>query len=385
MPDQPIDPAVLKRAFAGRRVLVTGHTGFKGGWMCLWLSRLGAEVTGIALPPPPGPSFFESVGLDKLLDHRIGDIRTQESFDEAVAGLDPELIIHMAAQTLVRPSYQSPVDTYLTNVVGTAVVLDAARRMPSFRAAIVVTSDKCYENHEWPWAYRENDALGGADPYSSSKGCTELVASSYRRSFFGDPNGPQIATVRAGNVFGGGDWAVDRLIPDIIRAIIAQSPVDIRNPQSVRPWQHVLEPLSGYLALGAKLLSDDAARFAEAWNFGPDAQAFVNVEKMATGLCAAWGKGAPELRLGQSQGGPHEAGMLTLDSSKARTLLGWSPRLSAETAITMTADWYRAFAEGGVSLRAFSEAQIDSYADDDVTTEAARLSAAVARELKQCA
>lgn len=378
MPDQPFDEAALARAFAGRRVLVTGHTGFKGGWLCLWLKRLGAEVTGIALPPPPGPSLFDALGLADLIDHRIGDIRSQESFDRAVEGVDADLVIHMAAQALVRPSYQSPVDTYLTNVVGTAVVLDAARRMPSLKAAVVITSDKCYENNEWPWPYRETDAMGGADPYSASKGCTELVASSYRRSYFAAPGGALLATARAGNVIGGGDWAVDRLIPDIIRAIIAGVPVDIRNPASVRPWQHVLEPLSGYLTLAAKLLTPEGPRFADGWNFGPNPDAFCNVEAVARGLCAAWGDGAPELRLGKVPAGPHEAVMLTLDSSKAHQQLGWRPRLTSEQAISFTADWYRAFSTGDTSLRALTEAQIATYTGNNAAPFSSE-------DLKQCA
>ena len=347
-------------AFAGRRVLVTGHTGFKGGWLSLWLQRLGAHVTGVALPPPPGPSIFESTGVAQSVDHRIGDIRSPDSFASAVKGVEPELLIHMAAQSLVRPSYEEPVDTFLTNVTGTAVVLDAARRMPSLKAIVVVTSDKCYENHEWPWPYRETDALGGADPYSASKGCTEIVANSFRRSYFNAPGAPLLATARAGNVFGGGDWAVDRLVPDIVRAIMAGTPVDIRNPGSVRPWQHVLEPLSGYLTLAARLLGDNGASFADAWNFGPEPQAFLNVERLARTLCDAWGAGAPPLRLGVG-GGPHEAGMLTLDSSKAHAALGWRPRLSSDEAIRLTAQWYRAHANGDTNLRALSLAQIDAY------------------------
>ena len=378
MPDKPLDEAALATALAGRRVLVTGHTGFKGGWLCLWLKRLGVEVTGIALPPPPGPSLFDALGLADLIDHRIGDIRSAESFGAAVAGVDADLVIHMAAQALVRPSYQSPADTYLTNVVGTAVVLDAARQMPSLKAAVVVTSDKCYENNEWPWPYRETDAMGGADPYSASKGCAELVASSYRRSFFSAPGSALLATVRAGNVIGGGDWAVDRLIPDIIRAILAGTPVDIRNPASVRPWQHVLEPLSGYLTLAAKLLQPDGARFADGWNFGPNPDAFCNVETVARGLCTAWGNGTPELQLGKAPAGPHEAVMLTLDSSKAHQQLQWHPRLKSDQAIAMTAEWYRGFAGGDADLRALTENQIATYTGNDAPSFSSE-------GLKQCA
>lgn len=365
MSEACLDERALRKALAGRHVLVTGHTGFKGGWLCLWLKRLGAHVTGIALPPPPGPSLFDAINLAELVDHRIGDIRSARSFGDAVADCDPDLVIHMAAQALVRPSYQSPADTYLTNVVGTANVLDAARAMPSLRAVVVVTSDKCYENNEWPWGYRETDVLGGADPYSASKACNELVAASYRRCWFADPSGPRLATVRAGNVIGGGDWAVDRLVPDIVRATMTEEAVNIRNPHSVRPWQHVLEPLSGYLTLAARLLGDRGHEFAEAWNFGPDPDAFVTVETLARGICGAWGAGAPKLQLGAGGQGPHEAGILKLDSGKARSRLGWRPRLSAEAAIGMTAEWYRACAGGTADLRALSEEQIQFYCGAD--------------------
>jgi len=349
----------LSAAFRGRRVLVTGHTGFKGGWLALWLKRLGAEVVGIALPPPEGPSFYELVGVGEFVDDRIGDIRSEAEFARSLGDADADLVIHMAAQSLVRPSYESPVDTYLTNVVGTAVVLDAARKMPSLRAAIVVTSDKCYENREWIWGYRESDPMGGHDPYSASKGCAELVTSSYRRSFFSDPEGPQLASVRAGNVFGGGDWATDRLVPDIMKAMIAGAPVNIRNPASIRPWQHVLEPLAGYLLLAARLLSDGAP-WAEGWNFGPDPGGVVDVGTLAEKARRAWGEGASELLLGNSKG-PKEANILRLDSTKAQTLLGWSPLLTIDEAVRMTVGWYRTYAEGREDMRAFSERQIETY------------------------
>ena len=358
--DAPASEVPLRAALAGRRVLLTGHTGFKGAWLALWLNRLGAEVTGIALPPLTGPGIFRAVRLDELIDHRIGDIRWPQSFDGALGELDADLLIHMAAQALVRPSYAEPVDTYLTNVVGTAVVLDAARRMPSLRAAIVVTSDKCYENREWLWAYRESDALGGSDPYSSSKACAELVTQAYRRSFFCGRGAPAIATVRAGNVFGGGDWAVDRIIPDIMRAAAAGKPVSIRNPRSTRPWQHVLEPLHGYLLLAARMLEQGQA-FEGAWNFGPAPDQVADVETLARHIVEAWGDGAPELLLGDAPAGPHEATQLRLDSSKARTHLGWTPRLPLEEACRMTAEWYRAHHHRSADLRVLSEAQIDRY------------------------
>jgi CDP-glucose 4,6-dehydratase len=347
-------------ALKGRRVLVTGHTGFKGGWLALWLRQLGAEVVGVALPPPPGPSFYECVGLKEVVDDRVGDIRSSQSFERAIAGVDAELVIHMAAQSLVRQSYVTPVDTYLTNVVGTAVVLDAARKMPSLRSAIVVTSDKCYENNEWVWGYRETDRMGGSDPYSSSKGCAELVVSAYRRSYFAQPGGPQLASVRAGNVFGGGDWAVDRLVPDIVRAVMAGAPVVIRNPRSIRPWQHVLEPLSGYLTLAARMIAD-GPRYAQAWNFGPDPDGVIDVETLACEIQRSWGAGGPELSLARTSQGPHEAGILKLDSTKAKTLLGWQPRLRIGEAIQVTVEWYRSYAAGNRALRALSEEQIRQY------------------------
>jgi CDP-glucose 4,6-dehydratase len=379
MPEQPICHDALAVQFAGKRVLVTGHTGFKGGWLCLWLKELGAEVTGIALPPPGGPTLFSAVGLAQVIDHRIGDIREGADFARACEGLEPDLVIHMAAQSLVRPSYADPVDTFRTNAVGTAVVLDQVRRMPSVRGVVVVTSDKCYENNEWPWPYRETDPMGGADPYSASKGCTELVASSFRRSFFSDPKGCQIATVRAGNVIGGGDWAVDRLVPDIIRATIAGTAVAIRNPASVRPWQHVLEPLSGYLTIAALLLSDAAHDFAEAWNFGPSPDAFVDVETIARILQKTWGPGAAAIAFGKRTDDPHEAGMLTLDSSKAHARLGWRPRLTTEQAIAMTANWYRAFADGSEDMRSLTIGQIASFA------ASAELSSRVQEKIQACA
>ncbi|MFL0357254.1 CDP-glucose 4,6-dehydratase [Erythrobacter sp. GH1-10] len=348
-------------AFRGKRVLVTGHTGFKGGWLSLWLSEMGAEVTGVALPPPDGPSLFESAGIKDVVDHRLADIRNVEEFERATADCDPELVIHMAAQSLVRPSYEDPIGTIATNVTGTAVVLDRARRMSRLKGVIVVTSDKCYENHEWAWPYRENDQLGGADPYSASKGCTEIVANAFRQSYFSAPGSAPVATVRAGNVFGGGDWAVDRLIPDIIRATLSRSKVTIRNPSSVRPWQHVLEPLSGYLELGAHLMSGDGDDYAEAWNFGPPSDAFMEVDTIARGLQRHWGEGAAEIEFGKRDGDPHEAGMLTLDSSKARQRLHWKPMLSTEQAIAMTAEWYRAFADGNADMGTVTRTQIRHY------------------------
>ncbi|MDC0660395.1 CDP-glucose 4,6-dehydratase [Leisingera sp. SS27] len=347
--------------FAGRRVLVTGHTGFKGGWLCLWLQQLGARVTGLALAPEPGPSFFAACGLDQALDSRIADIRDPGALAEALAGADAEVLFHLAAQPLVRRSYQAPAATFETNAGGTAHVLDAALRMPSLQAAVVVSSDKCYENREWDWGYRESDPLGGHDPYSASKACTELVAGAYRNAFFAAPDGPQLATARAGNVFGGGDWGAERLVPDLARAAAADQPLQIRRPQAVRPWQHVLEPLSGYLALAARLLGPEGAEFAGAWNFGPPLAGTVTVRELTALFCAAWGAGAPKMDFSPAEDGPHEAGLLRLDSTRARLRLGWQPQLALPEAAAMTAEWYRAFQDGGTGMAALSRAQISRY------------------------
>ncbi|GGE14398.1 CDP-glucose 4,6-dehydratase [Polymorphobacter glacialis] len=355
------DEARIREALVGRRVLLTGHTGFKGGWLALWLTRLGAHVVGVALPPEPGSSMFEAAGIADAIDSRFGDIRSPESFAAAVGDFDAEVVFHLAAQAIVRRSHADPVDTFLTNTVGTAVVLDAARRMPSLRAIVVVTSDKCYENREWAWGYRESDALGGADPYSASKACTEIVAACYRRSFFAGAEGPQLATVRGGNVIGGGDWSADRLLPDIVRAVLADTPVLIRNPGSVRPWQHVLDALSGYLTVAARLL-EDGADVAEAWNFGPDPRGYVDVETIAGMTARAWGPGGPRFGFG-SDGGPHEASLLGLDSAKAAARLGWRPTLDLGQAIAMTTDWYRHWADGRHDMGALSRAQIAAFID----------------------
>ncbi len=351
----------IKDAFAGRCVLLTGHTGFKGGWMALWLRELGAEVVGVALPPLDARDFFNAVSLEELLDHRIGDIRAPEAYDAACAGIDADLLVHMAAQPLVRLSYDEPRDTLLTNVVGTATVLDAARRMPSLKGVVAVTSDKCYENREWVWGYRENDPMGGADPYSASKGCAELVVAAYRRSFFQDPDGPALASVRAGNVFGGGDWSKDRLIPDLAKAALAGETVQIRSPASIRPWQHVLEPVWGYILLAARLLRGERA-YADGWNFGPDPEGVVDVGSLAGAFVDAWGEGGPKLDIGAAPKGPHEAEILRLDSTRARVKLGWAPRLTVAQGVALAVDWYKASA-GGVDMRTLSARQINEYAE----------------------
>ncbi|MFD1795027.1 CDP-glucose 4,6-dehydratase [Paracoccus aurantiacus] len=346
--------------FAGRRVLLTGHSGFKGSWLTLWLDRLGAQVRGVSLAPETDPALFDVIRVDRRCDSRFCDINDGAALWDAVADFQPELIIHMAAQAIVRDSYDMPVATFATNVTGTANVLELARHMPSVRAAVVVTSDKCYENNEWDWGYREADPLGGSDPYSASKACTELVAQAYRRSFFSAPGTARLASVRAGNVIGGGDWAPHRLIPDIVRATAAGQEVEIRNPASVRPWQHVLEPLSGYLTVAARLLGDDASAAAQAWNFGPDIDATVPVGDICRIFAECWGDNGPRFAFRHNPDAPHEAGLLRLDSTRARLHLGWRPRLGLRDALRMTAEWYRAHAEAA-DLNALTLTQIKEF------------------------
>jgi CDP-glucose 4,6-dehydratase len=363
------DPARLAAAVRGRTVLLTGHSGFKGTWLALWLREMGARVVGISLPPATSPSMHDVVGLDGLIDGRFGDIREEADFARAAEGVDADLLIHMAANAIVRQCHDFPVDAYRTNVVGTAVVLQAARSMPSLKGIVVVTSDKCYQNNEWPWGYRETDALGGKDPYSSSKAGTELVASAFRQSYFNADGQPLLATVRAGNVFGGGDWAADRLIPDIVRATLGGAPTLIRNPNSTRPWQHVLEPLAGYLMVAEALLAG-RGEAATAWNFGPDADSTVDVATMAGLLAEVWGEGGPTFRFGPG-GDPREAGFLALDSARARLGLGWRPRLQLRESLGMTVDWYRRWAAGGTDMRDFTVQQIRQFTGSGMAGSAA--------------
>lgn len=340
----------------GKRVFLTGHTGFKGSWVALWLHGMGARVQGFALAPPTHPSLFAEARVGELIGHAVGDIRDLAKIQQAVREFQPEIVIHMAAQPLVRLSYQEPVLTYATNVLGTAHVLESVRHTPSVRVVVNVTTDKCYENREWVWGYREDEPMGGHDPYSSSKGCAELVASAYRRSYFADGR-VALGSVRAGNVIGGGDWADDRLVPDILRAFDAGRPVVIRNPVSTRPWQHVLEPLSGYLTLAQRLWHEGAA-FAEAWNFGPEDGDARPVRWIVEALAERWGDGARwEL---DSQAQPHEAGYLKLDSAKARARLGWHPRWRLARALAEIVDWHRAW-RGGADARVLCQQQIETY------------------------
>lgn len=346
----------------GRRVFITGHTGFKGAWLSLWLKSLGAEISGFSLDPPTSPSMFDVARVGEGIVDGRGDIRVLESVREALEAARPEVVFHLAAQSLVRASYSDPADTYLTNVMGTVHLLDAVRQHgTTVRAVVNVTSDKCYENREWAWGYREADALGGHDPYSNSKACAELVTAAYRSSFFTAHAGsqkrpPQIAAARAGNVIGGGDWAADRLIPDMIRAFTAKQAVVIRYPNAIRPWQHVLDPLGGYLRL-AELLFDNE-NVAEAWNFGPLQDEARPVSWMVEQLVSAWGAGA-EWRLDDAAQ-LHEAGMLRLDCSKARSRLGWSSRWSIDQSLRRVVEWHQAHL-AGVDMRKFSLTQIADY------------------------
>jgi CDP-glucose 4,6-dehydratase len=345
----------LKSAFwAGKRVFVTGHTGFKGSWLCLWLQDLGATVTGFALPPPTNPSLFEIANVAKGMTSIIGDIRDASAFSHAITTAQPEIVIHMAAQPLVRYSYENPVETYSTNVMGLVNVLEAIRKTPSIKAVVNVTTDKCYENREWDWGYRENEALGGHDPYSSSKGCAELVSAAYRQSYC-----LPIATARAGNVIGGGDWADDRLIPDILRSIEAGQPVNIRNPHAIRPWQHVLEPLSGYLALAQNLYQYGPA-FAEAWNFGPRDEDAKPVQWIVENLTKIWGEDARWQLDSDSANHPHEAHYLKLECSKAKAQLGWKPRWDLSQALEKIMSWHQAFLAQS-DMKAITLQQIQTY------------------------
>jgi CDP-glucose 4,6-dehydratase len=341
----------------GKRVFLTGHTGFKGSWLSLWLQSLGAELIGFALAPPTQPSLFEVAHIADGMRSIIGDIRDLDTLKRAMQVAQPEIVVHMAAQALVRRSYQNPVETYSTNVMGTVNLLEAVRHTPGVKAVVVVTTDKCYENHEWVWGYRENEPMGGHDPYSNSKGCAELVASAYRRSFLQDQN-VAVATARAGNVIGGGDWANDRLIPDILRAFEQNQPVVIRNPHATRPWQHVLEPLSGYLTL-AEHLYTQGQTFTEGWNFGPQDDDARPVEWIVEHMVNSWGNSASWQRDGGTH--PHEANYLKLDISKAKARLNWQPRWPLATALEKIAAWHQAYL-ASTNMHEFTMQQIAGYA-----------------------
>jgi CDP-glucose 4,6-dehydratase len=344
-----------------KRVFMTGHTGFKGSWLALWLQALGARVTGFALAPPTRPSLFEQAGVAAGMTSLAGDIRDLPALERALGEHRPEIVLHLAAQSLVRRSYAEPVETYHTNVLGTVHLLEAVRRTGGVRAVVNVTSDKCYRNREWPWGYRENEPMGGNDPYSSSKGCAELVTAAYRRSFLaagGAGNGgTALASARSGNVIGGGDWSEHRLVPDIVRAFLDKRPAAIRMPHAVRPWQHVLDPLAGYLLL-ARRLWDDGAAFADGWNFGPSPGEEGPVSSIVERIAALWGGGA-RWEFAPEEGQP-EAATLRLDATRARLELGWRPRWPVDAALARTVEWYRACG-AGADLQALTLAQIDAY------------------------
>ena len=352
---------INKEFWYKKKVLITGHTGFKGSWLSLLLHKLGIDVYGYALEPPTNPSLFEEVQISQLVNSSIGDIRDYDKLLRIVQSVKPEIVIHMAAQPLVRESYKNPVETYSVNVMGTVNLLEAIRQTPGIKAVVNVTTDKCYENREWHWGYRENEPLGGYDPYSNSKGCSELVTAAYRNSFFNlkeyQNHSVAVATARAGNVIGGGDWAEDRLIPDFIRAITKGEEVKVRSPYAIRPWQHVLEPLSGYLMLAERLYTD-GPKFAEAWNFGPDDANAKSVEWIAGRFSELWGKGFTYWIDKNPQ--PHEAAYLKLDCSKAKAELGWYPKWSIEKALEATVEWYKCWFDKG-NVHRLIEQQIHEY------------------------
>ena len=340
----------------GRRVFLTGHTGFKGGWLALWLSQMGAVVQGYALEPSTTPNLFTAARIEALVQHMIGDIRDLANLTASLHGFSPDIVIHMAAQPLVLESYVTPVETYTTNVMGTVHLLEAARSCASVATTLVITSDKCYENRNVIWGYRETDAMGGYDPYSNSKGCAELVTSAYGNSFF-SRIGRALGSVRAGNVIGGGDWAKDRLMTDLIAALLADRSPMLRSPGAVRPWQHVLEPLSGYLVAAEHLTAHK--HVGASWNFGPDATGEVNVGRVADRICDLWGSGVRPVVEGDASRGK-EAQLLTLDSTKARVELGWRPRWELDRALAETVSWYRAW-QSNADMRRVSLDQIAAY------------------------
>jgi len=339
----------------GKRVFLTGHTGFKGSWLSLWLVSLGVNVKGYALSPPTSPSLFNEAKVDSIIDSQIGDIRDQDALHESMTEFNPDILIHMAAQPLVRYSYDAPIETYEVNVIGTAKVLEVARSCPNLKSIVNITTDKCYENDERSEGYKENDPMGGHDPYSSSKGCAELVASSYRRSFLQD-QGIGLASVRAGNVIGGGDWADDRLIPDILRSFEKKESVVVRNPKATRPWQHVLEPLSGYLVLAQKLYKDQE-EYAEGWNFGPDEKDVKPVEWILDKMTNKWPNSSWEF---DQNSNPHEASFLKLDISKTKSKLGWKPVWELNHTLCKIIEWHKAWLNKE-DMQSLCLAEIEEY------------------------
>jgi CDP-glucose 4,6-dehydratase len=351
-----LEGVVMNPSFwSGKRVLVTGHTGFKGGWLVLCLREMGARVWGYALEPPTTPNLFETARVSEGMTSVVADIRDPVALRQVVADAQPEVVFHLAAQSLVRFSYAEPVETFDVNVMGTAHVLQAVLEKGTARAVVAITSDKCYENREWLWGYREDEPMGGADPYAASKGAAELLIASYRRSFF-DKAGISLASARAGNVIGGGDWADDRIIPDFVRAVSAGRTLQIRNPGAIRPWQHVIDPVLGYMRLAERMYSAPKD-FAEGWNFGPDVGSEQSVRALIEGIVTHWGSGARYEVMAQDSSAPHEAHYLKLDSSKARMRLDWRPRWGFDEALAATASWYKAHANSA-DMRAFTLAQI---------------------------
>jgi CDP-glucose 4,6-dehydratase len=341
-----------------KRVFVTGHTGFKGSWLCMWLTHLGAKVFGYALEPPTSPSLYQIAGLNDLVDSTTADVADRAALEAVLATSQAEIVVHMAAQTLVRYSYANPIETFATNVMGSVHLLDAARRVPTVRAIVMVTSDKCYQNHEWVWGYREDSQLGGVDPYSASKACAEIAVAAMRSSYFtNDGEAPLVASARAGNVIGGGDWALDRLVPDVIRSLLAGEPTQIRNPQATRPWQHVLEPLHGYLILAERLYAG-GREFAEAWNFGPPEESEKTVGWIIDRLYKLWDAQFDWVR--DSDIGPPESTFLKLDASKARAYLGWRPKLDLPTTLEWIIEWTRRY-QAGEGMLDTSLADIERY------------------------
>lgn len=350
----------LKKHFSNKKVFITGHTGFKGSWLAFVLEEVGAIVMGFSLPPVHPINHFDLLGLDNNISHVIGDIRDAVKLRSVVDSFKPEFVFHLAAQALVRPSYDDPVTTFSTNIVGSVNVLEAVRNCPSVRSLVYITSDKCYENVEWVWGYRENDQLGGRDPYSASKAAAEIVFSSYARSFFESRSSLGAASTRAGNVIGGGDWALDRIVPDCVRSIEKQEPIELRNPEATRPWQHVLEPISGYLLLAARLY-EDPKRWTGSWNFGPPADEVRTVKNVAEAMISHMGDGS--IKISQLQTQAHEANLLQLNCDKAQQLLNWYPRWEVDQSLEVTALWYKALADGN-SAEKITRDQILSYFGD---------------------
>lgn len=348
-------PAPHPEFWRGKRVLLTGHTGFKGGWLAIWLQRLGAHVAGIALPPATEPNLFTIAKVEEGMENHYCDINERRSVIDLVRRISPEIVFHMAAQPLVRVGYKEPVNTFSTNIMGTVHLLEALRGLDSVRVAMIVTTDKVYRNREWVYPYREDDALGGNDPYSASKAASEIVTACYRDAFLG-VQGAAVSTARAGNVIGGGDWSLDRLIPDAVRAWQSKTPLFVRRPAAIRPWQHVLDPLAGYLTLAERMWTD--ASMAGAWNFGPETHQFVSVREVVLQAQKSYGYG--DIHWGEETEGPHEAGRLTLDTSKVRSLLALRPRWTLEEAIDRTMFWYRS-RTAGVDARQLCEDQIQEY------------------------